>query len=724
MTLAPVAKRAKTDEDNDLEELVHTAWDHYRNYLDSFGLDTVGEGSQDADVDELQELIDMTKKRFVKPSLSSGGKLNRCEIGINPIEIISPNWESRHNMIPILLSVAYYHLADDAISQYLLMKQQKQKNVVSLTDDIAIARREVESIKALEHAQNLIVQSLEWYPYNAATWSMGANFGRMTQSLSLSSSRSWYEVAVQASTALRGRALYALNDESIANEEKEWIELLVLNQIIGVEYESHDEDEEDDGRKKEDQDGTNSYDDVKIDDDNEATIVKEKKKNHSDEEEDNEEDDGWYSASTVESTSRFMCSMLWSMEGRHDRALEHLKPFRLTHRLHPNVWRVGQPLETASLLAVPSKPPLVFQPEGGIIPNHLYRSMLKVFAPDASYWQESDYSTRGYYSFFHDYDESLKKSPSNLIEEVIINHLMPRAKQCLEMEKTDAEKSDRLSTRICGFEWWAHTRPIQANLGHNLHYDTDESMLDQEGKVTHPMLSSVLYLTGGMENCSSPAGATIILDETPDSTTVGEKCWQGIPKDNTFLIFPGDRLHGVLPCPGIPKTHEKMYIDKDEPIAIKRLIHEWQNKKTIKKSGSQVPSSDSPPQRLTFMVGFWSRSVPSKMKFRTMYGPCGPLPPPTEEHTWVSEIMQGYEKKTMEKRHIASKMMVPTALSQVSPAWELIEAKKGDEREMDSGKQVGPHPVIPHGIDHRFFVHDAPKCFRQSLFEDIEMCKS
>ena len=48
-------------------------------------------------------------------------------------------------------------------------------------------------------------------------------------------------MAVRASTVIREHALEALNDESIPDEEKEWIELLVLNQVVGVEY----EDEED-----------------------------------------------------------------------------------------------------------------------------------------------------------------------------------------------------------------------------------------------------------------------------------------------------------------------------------------------------------------------------------------------------------------------------------------------------------------------------------------------
>jgi hypothetical protein len=45
----------------------------------------------------------------------------------------------------------------------------------------------------------------------------------------------------------------------------------------------------------------------------------------------------------------------------------------------------------------------------------------------ASYWNESDYAHRGYHSYFFDIDE-----PTNLMEDVIVNHLLPRALQVLK----------------------------------------------------------------------------------------------------------------------------------------------------------------------------------------------------------------------------------------------------------------------------------------------------
>ena len=78
-----------------------------------------------------------------------------------------------------------------------------------------------------------------------------------------------------------------------------------------------------------------------------------------------------------------------------------------------------------------------------------------------------------------------------------------------------------MADSIVGYEWWPHTRPVQANLGHNLHFDTDESLLAETGDITHPIVSSVLYLTGGADS-----GATIVFDQTPDSKDIAKHGWK------------------------------------------------------------------------------------------------------------------------------------------------------------------------------------------------------
>jgi hypothetical protein len=371
---------------------------------------------------------------------------------------------------------------------------------------------------------------------------------------------------------------------------------------------------------------------------------------------------------------------------QHDNAKEHLQHFPLTHRLHPNVWNG---LTTTTTTKDNTKTvPVSFRPTQGILPADLYQAMLKTFAPGAAFWKESDYTHRGYYSFFSDYNNQKKQTTTtrskNLVEQVIIDHLLPRAQQILPLDQAN---------QICGFEWWVHTRQVQAHLGHNLHFDTDEALLNQEGKITHPLLSSVLYLTGGDDQ---EAGATIVLDQTPDAKQVADKCWKSFPKDNSFLVFPGNLLHGVLPCPG--NEPQETTVPSTNPTELSQAAC-W-------KELSNMPPTTN---RLTFMVGFWTRNVPEKMKERHLYGPCGPLPPATDEHTWVKEIQKQVVKTTTP----APKTMDDTVVSlpSVSPAWEAIASSVVCDEEQAVLD-------IPRAIDHRFFVRDAPECFRQSLFED------
>ena len=49
---------------------------------------------------------------------------------------------------------------------------------------------------------------------------MGANFGRVSQTLSLNSTRMWYERAVQTAVTLRPIALDMLTDTSDNDDEK------------------------------------------------------------------------------------------------------------------------------------------------------------------------------------------------------------------------------------------------------------------------------------------------------------------------------------------------------------------------------------------------------------------------------------------------------------------------------------------------------------------------
>lgn len=559
----PPKKRAKKEED-----VVKKVWDHYHNFLESCGEDEEG------DIDELQEIVQLLQE--IPPTSTLG---STCR-----------------DLLPVLASMAHFQMASHAISQ-----------------SVDTEHDENDSTDVLQHLQ----ASLRFFPHNCSTWSLGADYARMQHVVSPAVVAQWYQKAATYASALRTQALELLEGDVEDDGVKEWLELLIVNGMLGTEYiDDEDEEEEVDLPEKE------------------------------------EEGEGYYSSSAVEGTSRFTSAMLLSTLGKHNEALEQLQHFDLTHRLHPHVWQ--QKVEESK-----EDGPTLFT--GSVLPQELHDAMCRTFAPDAVYWNESDYAHRGYHSYFFDIAE-----PSNLIEEVIVNHLLPLAKKCYGGKE-----------EIVGAEWWTHHRPIQANLGHNLHFDTDEALLSQEQVISHPIVSSVLYLTAGEGATSGP---TIILDQTPDSKEVATKCWTCVPQNNSFMVFNGNQLHGVLPCPGDKYENEKS--DNVDTM-------DWKKKQ----------DTEDVPHRLTFMVGFWTRCVPDKMENRTVYGPCGPLPP-ADSTEWVRDINE-YPK------HLApSKNLNESTLPKISPAWESIQRNEGDTLD------------IPRGVDHQFFVNGAPQCFRDSLFEN------
>jgi len=147
-----------------------------------------------------------------------------------------------------------------------------------------------------------------------------------------------------------------------------------------------------------------------------------------------------------------------------------------------------------------------------------------------------------------------------------------------------------------------------------------------------------------------------------------------INRDNAHL--PGNLLHGVLPCSG---------------------------------GCSDVKQTDEENEkhRLTLMVGFWTRDVTIGLNERNLYSACGPLPPPSSsEHSWVLQSQNGYPNKTKPQgEETISDLSKSDVLKCISPAWEQF-------KEDDSATLT-----IPRGLDHRYFVSNAPRCFSDDLFE-------
>jgi len=633
----------------------------YRNHLDV--------EEDEHDLSNLEELVDTvtTMSWAVQPFLG-------------PLSSV----QSITDLLPVLVSVALHQLAGSAFDRYLAASEH---------DGGAGDADDGESRVQLKQVQDCIGRSLALFPRNAACWSMGANICRITETSIGCGLVGWYRRAAENARDVRRETLDVLERRNDMDESiKEWMELLILHQVVGVEYLDHDI-----------HDGTCSND-IDGDDDEE------------------QQDDcmgGTFSASSVEATARFMLAMLLSRDGHHQEALTNLQYIDVTHRLHPNVWtggRTGRRQEQDGSLDATSisrsttstcskaRAPVSF---ANALPTNLYQRICQAFAPDAAFWKDSGYyNNPGYYSFLAKTHDG-SKGFEDVIDEIVCGHLLPMVRQYLG--KDDADK-------ICAYEWWAHTRP-GTSLGHMMHFDTDEANLKDHHdrsttRVHHPIVSSVLHLT-----CDDKSGPTIILDQTPGSTELPSVCWRSVPRNNTFMIFPGDLLHGVLPSGGTGATVESQSRNDDNgkmlaaSSTVELPIGEWL---TPPSSFGQHHQS----RRLTFMVGFKTRSVPDQRSGKsTMYGPCAPLPPATEE--WVRDVQIGYSnEKTSSQSNKESNGETPRCavfsmqdLPCVSPAWEctLQTSRPRDES--------GPLLQLP-AIDQRFFVKGAPACFGSSLFEN------
>ena len=701
------------------QELCWTAWRLFSSYLeqaDEHDNDDENENDNARTLEELCALLQthQTCKPFTEP--------------LSSIQTVA-------DMLPILLSVVYCFRSEHTISKYFSLKDDR--------DDDGSHQRDCQLEILLNTCHEYIHRSLTYFPENAATLSMAANLDRvtLTTSTTVTSNRNdpnhqnpdhdplllcfGYPKAAAAARNARQQAVQFLdtfvdtdtqeqqqqdpddiNMENVYNPVKEWMEVLLLNQVVGVEWKYTVDDDNDDDDN--DDEGANN-----ANDDNGNT---------NDAKEEEQEQEGYFSASSVEATARFMAAMLLSRWGRHGEALTHLKAFPgLTHRLHPHVWDNNSTSTTCSspttntISTSTTMVPVSFRGDNGVLPPNLYQRMCEVFEPGAAFWKESGYANgnRGYFSFFSNINKCADtdrppdsdsdqywQQPANLIDDVVVNHLLPLAQQACQalLKNNNNDDNEKTEMEICAYEWWTHSRSNQANLGHMLHFDTDEADLQgkQEQEVHHPLLSSVLHLTGGGDktSCSSMmSGATIVLDQTPRSKCVAPVCWRSVPQDNTFMVFPGNLLHGVLPCPGREQQQQTAALSS--------------------------PSDD--PHRLTFMVGWKTRHVPDQRKTSdSFYGPCAPLPP-NEKASWVKEIQLGYERNTSSAMPIITREPRQTgnirmeALPSVSPAWEEIHHHSTD---VDGYVDVIPQLQLPSSLDRRFFVSGAPQCFLESLFED------
>jgi hypothetical protein len=546
-----------------------------------------------------------------------------------------------------------------------------------------------------QRAHHHIQKAVSYWPTNPSALLGAANLERMgklpndykTDPERMQSALDLYLAAAKMAHTTRQLALTLLNNDDLSNDDKYLVESILLSS-------------------------------AKVEPIEETT--------NDDSHDDNEE--GSYGASQFLVTASCVSALLASALGRHETARQVLQRFgttkssspdhKIVTRIHPAVWDAAAALGAKTKHSkdfAPATPTQgVFTPRvfPNTVPDDLFDTLRYAFRPNAPYWEQSGYDRNVYYSFWTDWPLPRPKGSaattensyivSNTVEHYIVAYLLPLIKTISPDHILDAMK---------GFEWWVHTRPHGANLGHQLHFDTDEALLDQDGQVEFPISASVTYLNAD----DHEYGATILFDQTPQTNQNATTAWINLPRAKSFLIFPGNLLHGVLPC----MTHD--------------------NSSNSANGTTINGKADEPkPHRLTFMVNFWSYRIPDRIKKQKLYGPSGPFPPKTRHHSWTHDICGEAYPQTVA---LPPDPIEPpptnddNGLVAVSPAWDHIDNKRqpkaggaaddGDDDGIAAEWAIDCHeldaplvfPASGSGINQRFFVTNAPEFFNSTLYE-------
>eukprot|EP00656_Telonema_subtile_P024704 TRINITY_DN26880_c0_g1_i2.p1 TRINITY_DN26880_c0_g1~~TRINITY_DN26880_c0_g1_i2.p1 ORF type:complete len:503 (+),score=65.71 TRINITY_DN26880_c0_g1_i2:8-1516(+) len=213
-----------------------------------------------------------------------------------------------------------------------------------------------------------------------------------------------------------------------------------------------------------------------------------------------------------------------------------------------------------SLASLPRVSDAPIQLFNQLLPASLLRPIHKAFSsPTTAYFARNQYGASGFFGHWVPWE----LEPRNAVEQAIKEFMWPKAAEMFL-------KESGMATPV-GVEWWVHSRTA-GSTAHALHFDYDEEARRYESsgvhEMRHPAVSSIMYLEEG-----SLGGLTVVAniskrDLVPLQSHTG---WLVQPETNTFGVFPGDLLHGVLPNITAQEVNQ-------EPVP-----------------------------RVTLLVGFWSR---------------------------------------------------------------------------------------------------------------------
>ena len=195
--------------------------------------------------------------------------------------------------------------------------------------------------------------------------------------------------------------------------------------------------------------------------------------------------------------------------------------------------------------------------------------------------------------------------------------------------------------------------------------------MEASGKVLHPAVSSVVYLTSGGD-------PTIVLHENMSTPLEARAAYLSHPTAKAFFTFQGDLLHGVLPG---PFAHaDKKQAKEDGEVEVKprlTLLIAWYSE------------DDDEDGQLTSQQ---ARTV-SKRR-RLLHAQCA-LPRVTRSVTWPSDL----ELSEDEMASLASSSSQPRQVKvpSASPVWATVP---------QAAKQDAEVLCAPDAPRQHFFLHE------------------
>ena len=215
--------------------------------------------------------------------------------------------------------------------------------------------------------------------------------------------------------------------------------------------------------------------------------------------------------------------------------------------------------------------------------------------------------------------------------------------------------------------------------GHQLHFDSDETAIEGGKLPQHPIVSSVLFVSGEI------GGPTLVTNQKLNGPLATDG-WLVPPKKNRLVTFDAQYLHGayinilLVPLSSLSSssspsflTNQAVPITDLDAVRLASKINFFNLK--MYDSIGVVPgrgfASRANDRRLTFMVGFW-RDICAKSRGLDVAGPGQSFPAAeVSKYTWINEVVYDDSLEEISNVHISpSSGRTPVHISRV---WQPID---------------------------------------------------